>query len=236
MLADTAGAGLKFTVCLHLHGSRTFQADIDDVDDPARPRAHDDDAVGEHHRFRNRMRDEQDGLRIRTPELEQLLSHVFPGKRVERGERFVHQQHRRIADQAAADGDALLHAARQFVRHSLLEAGETGEIEELPGPLDALRAQFLEHPQRKQNVVEDIGPRQQGRALKHQADVGCRRGNELLAEQIRPLVGRMSPAISRSSVDLPQPDGPTTATSSASPIVSETSASALTRPSSSPKS
>ncbi len=47
--------------------------------------------------------------------------------RVERAERLVHQQQRRIVDQRAHQRDALLHAAGQLPRIAVLEAGEADQ-------------------------------------------------------------------------------------------------------------
>ena len=51
-----------------------------------------------------------------------LLQHLA-GLRVERGERLVHQQHRRVHRERADEADALLHAAGELIGIVLLEAG-----------------------------------------------------------------------------------------------------------------
>jgi hypothetical protein len=50
---------------------------------------------------------------------------------VERGKRFVHQQHRRIVGERAGNRDALLHPARQLVRHAVAAIAEVHELEHL---------------------------------------------------------------------------------------------------------
>ena len=50
------------------------------------------------------------------PELQQLLLHLAPRQRVERGEGLVHQQDVGLHRHGARNGDALLHAAGQRVR------------------------------------------------------------------------------------------------------------------------
>ena len=42
-------------------------------------------------------------------------THLVAGERIERRERLVHQQNVRIEQQRAGDGDALLHAAGEFI-------------------------------------------------------------------------------------------------------------------------
>ena len=61
-------------------------------------------------------------LRGGRPDAQQLVAHGHARLLVERGERLVHQQHRRVLHQAARDRDALLHAAGQLVRIALAEA------------------------------------------------------------------------------------------------------------------
>ena len=70
-----------------------------------------EDAVADLDRFRNRMGDEHQRKTGVGPELQQLFLHLPAGKRVERGERLVHQEHVRLHRHAARNRDALLHAA-----------------------------------------------------------------------------------------------------------------------------
>src|SRR3546814_10025679 len=53
---------------------------------------------------------------FRSPDAQQLKREFLPGQGIERTERFVHQQHRRIMQQGPADRRPLLHAAGQFAR------------------------------------------------------------------------------------------------------------------------
>jgi hypothetical protein len=55
-------------------------------------------------------------------QVDELDLHVLAQLRVERGERLVEQQHRRVRDQRPRDGDALLLAAGELVRIALAEA------------------------------------------------------------------------------------------------------------------
>ena len=65
------------------------------------------------------MGDEQHGQPVLLPDAGQQLLHVMAGQRIERAERLVHQQHLRPVGERAGDGDALLHAAREFARIGL---------------------------------------------------------------------------------------------------------------------
>src|SRR5260221_12009861 len=51
---------------------------------------------------------------------------------VECCERLVHQQHFRIVGEASRDRDALLHAAREFVRIAVGETGQADQVKEMP--------------------------------------------------------------------------------------------------------
>ncbi len=62
-------------------------------------------------------------------QLQQFLLQDFAGLRVERGERLVHQQHRRVHRQRPHQADALLHAAGELIGIVLLEAGEPDQLE-----------------------------------------------------------------------------------------------------------
>ena len=94
---------------------------VDDVDEAAGPRRHHADAVGQHRRLVERMRDQQHGRAGLAPQPQQLVAHQQPGLLVERAERLVEQDQPRLQHQRAGDADALAHAAGQLRR---IGAGE----------------------------------------------------------------------------------------------------------------
>ena len=61
------------------------------------------------------------------PDLEQLEVHPLAGHLIERAERLVHEQDRRVDGQRAGDRDALLHATGELPR---VVAGEVGQLDE----------------------------------------------------------------------------------------------------------
>ena len=63
-----------------------------------------------------------------VPDPQQLEVHPLAGHLVERAERLVHQQDRRVEGERAGDRDALLHAARELPR---VVAGELAELDEV---------------------------------------------------------------------------------------------------------
>src|SRR5215471_2983602 len=64
--------------------------------DLAGMRRHQQDAVADQHRFWNRVGDEQHGEARVGPQRQQFLLHLAARERIERRERLVHQQHRRL--------------------------------------------------------------------------------------------------------------------------------------------
>ena len=69
------------------------------------------------------MRDEHRGLFRRVPHAQQFGLHQFARLRVERRKRFVEQDHLGIDHERAREVDALLHAAGEFARMTVFEAG-----------------------------------------------------------------------------------------------------------------
>ena len=84
-------------------------------------RRHDEDTIGEKHRFLNAVGHEQHGFLALFPDAQELQIELVARHRVERAERLVHQQQLRIGHQGAAQRNALLHAAGKLVRIHLFE-------------------------------------------------------------------------------------------------------------------
>ena len=76
-------------------------------------------------------------LRAGAPDALQLEVHLLARHRVERAERLVHEEERRVVDEGAGDRGALLHAAGQLVRIGVLEPLEAHEHEQFPRSLAA---------------------------------------------------------------------------------------------------
>jgi len=103
------------------------------------------------------MGDEDDGEAELPPQRADELLQADPRERVDRAERFVHQQHSGTAGKRACNRHALLHAARELPRIVLLEAGQLHKTDEL------LRARG------------DRRPRQRLAALQPERDVALHR-------------------------------------------------------------
>src|SRR6266540_2432929 len=92
---------------LHAPGPR--QVVLDDLGDPSRARRHHHDPVGQEDGFLDAVGDEQDGLVGLGPDPLEEQVQLLAGDGVERAERLVHEQERRIGEQGAADRHPLLH-------------------------------------------------------------------------------------------------------------------------------
>ena len=82
----------------------------------ARPLRHDQDAVAEQDRFLDVVGDQQRGAAEVLPQPRQFERQFLARQRIERAERLVEQQQARVGQHRAAEGGALLHAARQHLR------------------------------------------------------------------------------------------------------------------------
>lgn len=137
------------------------KVDVEDVHYPTRPRAHDDDPVGEVDRFGDGVGDEHDRRSGFPPDAVQFDVHLLASESVQCSERLVHEQHFRLVQQCAAQGYALLHTAGQLVGESSLEARQTGHLDELIDPLQVWIlsefVRYLTHPKSGATEFVDMG-------------------------------------------------------------------------------
>ena len=110
------------------------------------------------------------------PEIAQHAPQLLAGEGIERGERLVQHQQRRLMDQRAAERDTLLHAAGQLPRIAVAKTLQSDGRKQLLGlraklglPRAKLRAVRLHDLERQQHVVDDLAPRQQVRVLERHA-------------------------------------------------------------------
>ena len=194
-------------------GSR--QVDLDHARDRSGSRRHDRDPIRQAHRLRHRMRHQDHGARPLQPERLQLGVERLAAQCVECRERLVQQQHRRVADQRAGQAGALRHAAGQLPRPQVGGIGQANPRQRLAGA----RASFI---RRHAPAAPAAGPRCRastataagaaaGRRCPTRPSPACGALPVVRPRSCtRPASGRSRPAISRSSVDLPQPLGPIT--------------------------
>ncbi len=90
--------------------------------------------------------------------------------RVEPGERLVHQQQTRLADEAAGERNPAAHAARQLMRIGLGEVGKPDEGERVARAPPPFRGRHRAGLERERHIGERDPPGQQAIVLEHVAD------------------------------------------------------------------
>ena len=132
---------------------------------------------------------------------------------VQRTERLVEQQHRRVEHERAGERDALLLAAGELAGPALGVVGHLHQLERLADPRGAWSRSLptLAVAQAERDVVPHVEEREQRVGLEDRVDrplCGGTATRSLPSSRIWPAVGCSKPAIIRSVVVLPQPDGP----------------------------
>ena len=129
------------------------------------------------------MGHKQDRLIQLGPKADQKILHVFPGLRVQRSKRFVHQQNCRTQDEDPRQGNPLFHPAGYLFGKIVFKGDQAGQRKKpihfrisLPFALGA-------GARPKGNVFPHRQPREQGILLKHHATIGTRRPNGLPIQQ-----------------------------------------------------
>ena len=174
-----------------------------------------DDAVGQQHGLLNVVGDDEDGLGgngLLAPELQQFAAQVLGGEHVESGEWLVHEEDFGFDDEGAGKADALLHAAGEFLGIGLLEAVEADGVENFKAAFAALEGVDAARLERGFHVFKNSEPGKKREALKDDGDVGRAIANRRLpCQRTSPAEGRVRPVSMRSSVLLPEPEGPSKA-------------------------
>jgi hypothetical protein len=126
---------------------------------------------------------EQHGLAIALPDAEQELLHQRAGLVVERAERLVEEENRRIVGKRPGDRGALLHAARQLLGIVVLETGKPDAVHPFKHHLLAHLRRHAFLAQAEGDVVDDGEPREERVRLEDHAAVGAGRAHRLAVEQ-----------------------------------------------------
>ena len=130
---------------------------------------------------------------------------------VERAERLVEQQHRGSQDERARERDALLLAARELRGRRARQAASSTSASASSTRRRTRPWRPLRRRRPKATLSNTSRCGKQGVVLEHRVDVAPvrRHGGDVDAvEQDLAAVGRSKPAIIRSVVVLPQPEGP----------------------------
>src|SRR5882757_1763816 len=104
------------------------------------------------------MGDEQHGLALTLPDAEQQFLHQRAGLVVERTERLVEQEDRRIVGERARNGRALLHAAGELFWVMVGERREADAREPFANDARALGFRYALLAQSERDVVGDREP------------------------------------------------------------------------------
>ena len=195
---------------------------------------HHRDPVGDLHRLLLIVGDEHGGHALLVVQAAQPLPQLRADVRVERAERLVEQQHLRLDRQRARERHPLALTARQLVR-ALLRPRSSGR----PAPA----ARRPARGSRPSDACGSAGRRRRSRGRscartrrsagrRSRCPRSCGRASVTSSPSIRiaPVSGASSPAMIRSSVDLPEPLGPSSAVSDPSGTSSVTSSSAVKSP------
>jgi hypothetical protein len=195
--------------------------------------AHHHDAVGQGHGL-DLVVGDQDHRRLNpAAQLGQLQPGAHAQGGVEVGQRLVEQEQVRLLDDGPADGDALALAARQLAGLGRQEALDLQDAGRLGHARLDLGLRDLRVAQAERHVLEDRHVRIEGVVLEHHAtprSPGARASTRRSPMWISPVSTVSSPAIIRSRVDLPQPEGPRKAMNSPDAMSRRMSSSTATEP------
>ena len=191
--------------------------DRDLVDDAAGAAAHHQHAVGQRDGLQQIVGDQQRGLAGALERLRQLALQHHAGLRVHRRERLVEQQHGRIDRERAGQRHALPHAARQLVR---IVPGKFRELEVLQQRLRAPPAArpaatpWISTPNITFSATVRHGSSRSFCSMKATWAFGP--STRSPSTKAWPSLGAVRPEPMLSNVDLPQPLGPISDTTSPS--------------------
>ena len=167
----------------------------------------------------------------------QLPPHPLAELRVEVRQGLIEQEDLRLDHQAPRQRHTLLLAARELAGEPLFEPGQVHQLEDARDPLARLGPADPTDFQAKGDVLVHGLVRPDRVVLEHHAHAPPLGGNEAsVEERVRPSTrmipasGVRNPAISRRSVVLPQPLGPSSVTNSRSRTSRLSSRTAATEP------
>ena len=158
--------------------------------------AHHHDAVAHAQRLDLVVGDVEGRHRQPLLQLDDLGAHLHAQRRVEVGQRLVHQEHARLAHDRPAERHALALTARQLPRtpaEDLLDAEDARRFAN--APLDLILGR-LPQPHAEGHVGEHVQVREQGVVLEHHRHVALVRqlvGHVLVVEQHLPFRGDFKP-------------------------------------------
>src|SRR4029077_10048265 len=94
---------------------RPFEIDLELFANSPRIRRKQKDPIAQTGSFADVVCDEQDRFLTRLPDLLEVAVKLFASQRIQRSERFIHQQHAWIGRKRTSERNALLHASRKLM-------------------------------------------------------------------------------------------------------------------------
>ena len=178
---DGVGADVAITAPLP-------QVNVDNLLEPAGAGTEHRHPLAQVHGFVDAVGDEDDGLARGPPDTQEFLLELFPGLGIQRREWFIHEQDVGFVREAPGDGNALLHAAGEFMGIPVLEAGQAHELQIVAGLVGTfLAAQAAPVAAGSLEAEGDVGgrgaPREECVLLKDDGTVAAGSGHLLAVHQ-----------------------------------------------------
>ena len=136
---------------------------------------HHADAIGQRERFFLVVRDQHGGDLQLALHLANGAAKLFANLRVQRAEGLVEQQHFGLVREGASDGHALLLAAGELGRQTIVHAFQRDQAQQFLATLAAVVGAHAPHPQRELDVLADGHVAEQRVVLEHEADAALTR-------------------------------------------------------------
>ena len=133
----------------------------------------DNNDVGQRDGLDDIMRHEDDRIFHVLPKPRQLLLQTKPRMRIQRPERFIHQQDRLVGDERPRQRPPLLHPAGQLARKLVFETAKLHPLDPLHCPAAAFGRSDAGYLQRKLDVGEQRHPGKQAAPLRHIGHAPC---------------------------------------------------------------
>ncbi len=135
------------------------QLDVIDGAYPARTRGHDNNPVPERDGFLQIMGNEDHGLLVLQPQIQQLLLQHNPRLRIKRTKRLIHDDQPRIERQRTYDIAPLTHPARKLMRIAVFKSGKPNYLQQFFASFSAFRFRHSPYFKRKFNILPQGAPR-----------------------------------------------------------------------------
>src|SRR5690242_17919184 len=139
-----------------------------------------DDPVTEQHGLLDRVGDKDHRGRPLLPDMQQLELQDFTRLRIDRRERFVHQENIRLDCKSAGQAAALLHSAGHLVRKRVFKTAQPDQLDEFRHLALDFSLWRARHTQPISHILEYCLPGEKSEMLKDHGDACDRLGDTFL--------------------------------------------------------